>query len=184
MDDESAWWWWQRWADKIKWMRRWTETWLARLTQRIREFIPDTRWYTSEWVICDFENNRFIICDIILQCTSSYSLMRMHRHVIFMPLHIASVALRIHLVCPGVTLSVLMSPFLCQHKLARRRASPSRAKSKVCRAGKSIISLHMLLLGYSVPRKRVWWQRLLMLMINNEMSTWDVLQFNINSTRT
>ena len=36
-------------------MRRWVETWLARLTERIRELIPDTGWCISEWAICDFQ---------------------------------------------------------------------------------------------------------------------------------
>ena len=37
-------------------MSRWVETWLARLTERIRELIPDA-WYVmlSEWAICDFQ---------------------------------------------------------------------------------------------------------------------------------
>jgi len=33
-------------------MRRWVETWLARLTERIRELIPQTGWCISEWAIC------------------------------------------------------------------------------------------------------------------------------------
>ena len=33
-------------------MRRWVETWLARLTERIRELIPQTGWCISEWTIC------------------------------------------------------------------------------------------------------------------------------------
>jgi len=36
------WWWRQRWADK--WMRRWVDPWLARLTEWIRELIPEMRW--------------------------------------------------------------------------------------------------------------------------------------------
>ena len=36
-------------------MRRWVETWLARLTEWIREFIPETGWCISEWAICDFQ---------------------------------------------------------------------------------------------------------------------------------
>jgi len=36
-------------------MRRWVETWLARLTERIRELIPETGWCVSEWAICDFQ---------------------------------------------------------------------------------------------------------------------------------
>ena len=36
-------------------MRRWVETWLARLTERIRESIPETGWCIPEWAICDFQ---------------------------------------------------------------------------------------------------------------------------------
>ena len=36
-------------------MRRWVETWLARLTERIRKLIPETGWCISEWAICDFQ---------------------------------------------------------------------------------------------------------------------------------
>jgi len=30
-------------------------SWLARLTERIRELIPETAWCISEWAICDFQ---------------------------------------------------------------------------------------------------------------------------------
>jgi len=36
-------------------MRRWVETWLARLTEWIRELIPETGWCIFEWAICDFQ---------------------------------------------------------------------------------------------------------------------------------
>ena len=36
-------------------MRRWVETWLARLTERNRELISQTGWRISEWAICDFQ---------------------------------------------------------------------------------------------------------------------------------
>ena len=36
-------------------MRMWVETWLVRLTERIRELIPQTGWCISEWAICDFQ---------------------------------------------------------------------------------------------------------------------------------
>ena len=41
-DGWREWWWWQRWADKL--MRKWVETWLAKLTEWIRELIPETGW--------------------------------------------------------------------------------------------------------------------------------------------
>jgi len=43
----------QRRADK--WMRRWVKTWLAKLTEWIRDLIPETGWCISEWAICDFQ---------------------------------------------------------------------------------------------------------------------------------
>ena len=36
-------------------MRRWVETWLARLTERIRELIPQMGRCIYEWAICDFQ---------------------------------------------------------------------------------------------------------------------------------
>jgi len=36
-------------------MRRWVETWLARLTEWITELIPEMGWCISEWTICHFQ---------------------------------------------------------------------------------------------------------------------------------
>jgi len=41
-------------------MRRWVETWLARPTEWIREFLPETGWCISEWAICDFFNEEMV----------------------------------------------------------------------------------------------------------------------------
>jgi len=49
---------WERWVDK--WMRRWIETRMVRLTKWIWKWIPKTRWcmlthlsLSCEWAICD-----------------------------------------------------------------------------------------------------------------------------------
>jgi len=38
-----------------KWMRRWIETRLVRLTEWIWQLIQKTRWCISKWAICDFQ---------------------------------------------------------------------------------------------------------------------------------
>jgi len=45
--------WWERWVNK--WMRRWIETRLVRLTEWICKLIPKTRWCISKWAICNFQ---------------------------------------------------------------------------------------------------------------------------------
>jgi len=66
----DGWWqWWWRWADK--WMRRWVETWLARLTEWIRELIPETGWCISKWAMWFYRATRMHSADYaVARCPS------------------------------------------------------------------------------------------------------------------
>ena len=62
-------------------MRKWFETWLARLTEWIREFIPQMGWCISEWAICDFKwgdgwwaRNNVSLCGLVSKYTIPQSI--------------------------------------------------------------------------------------------------------------